>query len=95
VAERHSGVVSAGNPIHPTFGPKLRFYREQAKLGVNELGRKVGCSGSLISGYEKRRVNPSYKFALKVASVLGLHVSVLWDHTQPPLMRGPPSSGER
>ena len=79
-------------PIHPTFGLKVRWWREERGLGVNALAELAGVSPSLISAYERQTTNPGYESACKVARVLGIHVSMLWDHSpgpdRPPKRRG-------
>lgn len=71
-------------PIHPTFGDKVRWWREERRLSVNELARRAGVSASLVSAYERLQTNPRYVTACKLAATLHVHVSWLWDHTPPP-----------
>lgn len=41
------------------LGARIRAARVARGIGVRELGRRVDCSGSLISQIERGRVNPS------------------------------------
>jgi len=74
----------AQGPIHPTFGEKVRYWREDRGFGVNELADAAGISHSLVSAWEHGKTNPGYANACKVAEVLRIHVSALWDHSPAP-----------
>ena len=71
-------------PMHPTFGLKVKWWREDRGLKGAELARRARVSPSLISAYENQFTNPRYVSACKVAKALRIHVSALWDHTPAP-----------
>lgn len=70
--------------VHPTIGPKIRWYRQARGCSVRELGRRSGVPFSLISRYERAAANPTYANALRLAKALGVGIDTLWDHTPAP-----------
>ena len=54
------------------FGEKLKVMRELKHLSQEELGRRIGLSGSVISAYEKSRKYPSIETLIKICSELSV-----------------------
>lgn len=55
------------------FGDNLKKYRIQNKIGINELGRKIGVSGAYISSLEAgKKQNPSFDIINKLSEVLNI-----------------------
>jgi transcriptional regulator with XRE-family HTH domain len=60
------------------FGDNLRKYRNEKKLGINELGRKIGVSGAYISALETgKKQNPSLDMIDKISNALDIPSSFL------------------
>mgnify|MGYP000854687116 CR=1 FL=1 len=74
----------AQKPIHPTFGEKLKWIREMRGMKPPELAAKSGLSREAVYAYERGQSNVTYANACKMAQVLGIHVSFLWDHFPAP-----------
>ena len=51
------------------FGEKLKVMRELKHLSQEELGRRIGLSGSVISAYEKSRKYPSIETLIKMIKI--------------------------
>lgn len=61
-----------------TFGDNLKKYRREKKIGINELGRRVGVSGAYISALEAgRKQNPSLDIIEKLSNELDIPSSLL------------------
>ena len=43
-----------------TIGSAIREERKKQRLTLNELGNRMGISGSLVGQYERGVVNPKY-----------------------------------
>ena len=59
------------------FGEKLKVMRELKHLSQEELGRRIGLSGSVISAYEKSRKYPSIETLIKICSELSVSADYL------------------
>jgi DNA-binding XRE family transcriptional regulator len=77
-------------PVHPTFGRKLRWFRELRGLTQKELGAKVGQGRDWIAKLEGAKENPSYPTAVELAAILNVSVSWLLDYSDPPPSPLPP-----
>jgi len=53
------------------LGPRLRLAREERRLSVRELARRIGCSASLISQIERGVSVPSVGVLYSLAAELG------------------------
>jgi transcriptional regulator with XRE-family HTH domain len=53
------------------LGPRLRLAREESRLSVRELARRIGCSASLISQIERGVSVPSVGVLYSLAAELG------------------------
>lgn len=61
-----------------TFGDNLKKYRLEKKIGINELGRRIGVSGAYISALEAgRKQNPSLDIIEKLSNELDIPSSLL------------------
>lgn len=61
-----------------TFGDNLKKYRLEKKIGINELGRRIGVSGAYISALEAgRKQNPSLDIIEKLSKELDIPSSLL------------------
>ena len=56
----------------PEVGPHLRARREELRLSVREVARRVGVSASLVSQIERGNINPSVSTLYALVSELGL-----------------------
>jgi len=63
-------------PSH--IGPRLRAQREQLRLSLREIARRVGVSASLISQIERDKVNPSVSTLYALVRELGLTMGDLF-----------------
>src|SRR6516162_1172418 len=52
------------------LGPRLRLVREERRLSVRELARRIGCSASLISQIERGISVPSVGVLYSLATEL-------------------------
>jgi transcriptional regulator with XRE-family HTH domain len=59
------------------LGPRLRLVRGSRQLSVRELGRRVGCSASLISQIERGVSVPSVGVLYSLATELGSSLDYL------------------
>ena len=69
---------------HPTFGQKVRWWRESRGYTVNELSRRANVAASLVSAYELGKQNPTYERACLLADALEVYVGYIWDHGPTP-----------
>lgn len=53
-----------------SIGASIREQRKKQKLTLNELGLKMGISGSLVGQYERGVVNPKYETIMRFAKAL-------------------------
>jgi mannose-6-phosphate isomerase-like protein (cupin superfamily)/DNA-binding XRE family transcriptional regulator len=63
--------MSAGFDPGTGLGPRLRLAREERRLSVRELARRIGCSASLISQIERGVSVPSVGVLYSLATQLG------------------------
>ena len=56
-----------------TIGEHIREERKKQGLTLNELGEKLGISGSLVGQYERGTVNPKIETVAKFAKALGVN----------------------
>ena len=54
------------------IGEAIRKQRKIQGLTLNELGEKMGISGSLVGQYERGVVNPKYETIIRFADALGV-----------------------
>ncbi|MBX3068266.1 MAG: helix-turn-helix domain-containing protein [Microbacteriaceae bacterium] len=66
-----------------TLGQRLRHFRTQAGLTLDELGEKVGIAGSQLSLMENGRREPRLSLLQSIASTVGTEVTDLLDPTPP------------
>jgi transcriptional regulator with XRE-family HTH domain len=62
--------MSAGFDPGTGLGPRLRLVREEHRLSVRELARRIGCSASLISQIERGVSVPSVGVLYSLATEL-------------------------
>ena len=62
--------MSAGFDPGTGLGPRLRLAREERRLSVRELARRIGCSASLISQIERGVSVPSVGVLYSLATEL-------------------------
>lgn len=66
------------------LGLRLREAREQSGIGVRELGKLVGVSGSMISQIERGKVMPSVATLYAIVKQLGISMDELFSGSWPP-----------
>lgn len=71
-------------PVHPTLGRNLRWYRDQRGITGPELAHRAQISKGFLSDLEQGKANVGYEVACRIAAALGIHVSLIWDHREPP-----------
>jgi len=76
-------------PIHPTFGAKVRWWRRERGLTLEELAARARISREIITAYETGRSNPSYDFTCRLAIELEVPTEYLWDHMPAPGREAP------
>jgi transcriptional regulator with XRE-family HTH domain len=59
------------------LGPRLRLAREERRLSVRELARRIGCSASLVSQIERGVSVPSVGVLYSMATELGSSLDYL------------------
>lgn len=64
-----------------TTGERIQAARKEKGLSQQELGKRLGVSGSMIGQYENDLRNPKYDTLQKIADALGVQMGVLigWD----------------
>lgn len=60
------------------LGRRLRRIRRHAGLSLRELGRRVGCSESLLSKVETGHANPSLTMLHRIVAALDISVAALF-----------------
>lgn len=70
--------------IHPYIGSNVRWYRIQRGLGLIELADRAKISKGFLSNLERGKANVGYDVCCRIAAVLNVHVSLIWDHREPP-----------
>ena len=69
--------------LRDDLGQRLREAREQKKIGLRELARRLGVSASLISQIETGKTEPSINTLFAIVSELGLSVNeIVFDTKQ-------------
>ena len=58
--------------IKVRIGDAIRKYRKVQGLTLEELGKKMGISGSLVGQYERGVVNPKYETIVRFADALNV-----------------------
>jgi transcriptional regulator with XRE-family HTH domain len=61
--------------LRDNLGQRLREAREEKKIGLRELARRLGMSASLISQIETGKTEPSINTLFAIVSELGLSVN--------------------
>lgn len=54
------------------IGEAIRDQRKKQGLTLNELGKRMGISGSLVGQYERGVVNPKYETIIRFADALNI-----------------------
>ena len=93
------GLATIDRPgLRDDLGHRLREAREQKKIGLRELARRLGVSASLISQIETGKREPSIKTLFAIVSELELSVNeIVFDLKRdagpaaPPAQNGPDS----
>lgn len=60
-----------------TIGEKIRKLRKSQGLTLNDLGEKMGITGSLVGQYERGIVNPKPETITRFANALGVSATEL------------------
>ncbi len=60
-------------------GQRLRRFRKQAGLSLNQLSTHIGCSESFLSKIENERANPSLSMLHQIVEALGITITSLFD----------------
>ena len=88
--------MSAGFDPGTGLGPRLRLAREERRLSVRELARRIGCSASLISQIERGVSVPSVGVLYSLATQLGSSLDhLLFGADQRRPTSAPAIAGER
>jgi predicted transcriptional regulator/transcriptional regulator with XRE-family HTH domain len=66
-----------------TLGQRIRHFRNEAGLTLDQLGDKVGIAGSQLSLMENGRREPRLSLLQGIAGTVGVQVSELLDDTPP------------
>ncbi len=84
-ARAPAGKRLARVPVRPGLAAALaiRWARHSAELSQSELGRRAGVSQQQIAKLEDPDENPSLETLEKVATALGLEVSIGFEHPNP------------
>ncbi len=69
---------------HVTVGERIRQLRLGLVLSVRTLAATTGCSPSLITQAERRRVTPSVGSLERIAMALGVSLGTLFAEPEPP-----------
>lgn len=65
------------------LGERLRAAREQRRIGVRELSRRLDVSASMISQIERGHVMPSVNTLYAITSTLGISLDALFAPAEP------------
>lgn len=80
----NGGARSTGTTaIHPSFGEKLRAYREENEISLKALAEKAEISIGILSQMERGMNSPSLRTLTKVRTALGLPSSFFFDDDHP------------
>ncbi len=71
--------MADGEKVHPTFGGKLKHWRQDRGLSLRDLEDLSGVSYGMIGQLERGVTNPSYETASRLAKALRIPVQYLWD----------------
>ena len=66
-----------------TLGQRIRHFRNQTGLTLDQLGAEVGIAGSQLSLIENGRKEPRLSLLARIASALGTDVNALLDDAAP------------
>ena len=66
-----------------TLGQRIRYFRNEAGLTLDQLGERVGIAGSQLSLMENGRREPRLSLLQAIAATVGIPVSQLLDDTPP------------
>jgi len=66
-----------------TLGQRIRHFRNQAGLTLDQLGAEVSIAGSQLSLIENGRKEPRLSLLARIASALGTNVNALLDDAAP------------
>src|SRR5690606_9822785 len=66
-----------------TLGQRMRYFRTEAGLTLEQLGADVGVAGSQLSLMENGRREPRLSLLGAIAERFGIHLSDLLDDTAP------------
>jgi len=69
---------------NPNQGANLRYWRKDRGLSLRQLSAKCAISFGLIGQYERADVQLPYDSARKLAEVLEIQLSAIWDDRPPP-----------
>jgi transcriptional regulator with XRE-family HTH domain len=61
------------------IGSRLRRLRQAQGLSLRQLANKIGCSESMLSKVETRKVDPSLTLLQRIATALGVNVAAFFD----------------
>jgi len=70
--------------INQAVASKLKAYRKEQKLSLDELSRRAGISKGMLVEMEKGLANPSIAILCKVAAALGVSVADVVNVASPP-----------
>lgn len=62
-----------------TFGQKLKAYREEKKLTLDELATMLGTTKQVLSRYERGERTPKITTAREYAKIMGVNFTMLID----------------
>lgn len=69
------------------LGKQLRLERHRRGLSLREVARRADISPSMISQIENGRVMPSVSTLWSLATILGMPIDELFDHSKPKSVR--------
>ena len=79
---------SMAHHFRARFATRLRELREEARLSLNELGRKAGVDHSQLVRLEAGERSCTLETAVKIAGALGVTLGILTDETSNHPLRG-------
>src|SRR6184192_671118 len=69
--------------IRDDVGRRIRAHREESKVSLRELARRLGISPSAISQIETGKSRPSVSTLYAIVSELGMSLDELFDGREP------------
>lgn len=72
----------AKKDIYRTIGGNISIFRRKSGLGLAELAKKAGISGSFLGNIEKGSRKPTLYTIEKIAAALGMGVTALFTHKE-------------